>query len=77
MQTDFYDQIQTLRNTGNLFVIATVVRAEKPTSAKIGARCNVYRMHSHLSALFGVRDNILPLLVFAANSPNQFMELCC
>jgi len=38
MQTDFYDQLQTLRNTGNPFVIATVVRAEKPTSAKVGAK---------------------------------------
>jgi xanthine dehydrogenase accessory factor len=38
MQTDFYDQMQTLRNTGNPFVIATVVRAEKPTSAKVGAK---------------------------------------
>ncbi|HLF73091.1 MAG TPA: XdhC family protein [Anaerolineales bacterium] len=38
MQTDFYDQVQTLRNLGNPFAIATVVRAEKPTSAKPGAR---------------------------------------
>ena len=38
MQTDFYDQVQTLRNTGNPFAIATVVRAEKPTSAKVGAK---------------------------------------
>jgi xanthine dehydrogenase accessory factor len=38
MQTDFYDEFQNLRNTGNPFVIATVVRAEKPTSAKAGAR---------------------------------------
>ena len=38
MQTDFYDQVQSLRNTGNPFVIATVVRAEKPTSAKAGAK---------------------------------------
>ncbi|HET9588155.1 MAG TPA: XdhC family protein [Anaerolineales bacterium] len=38
MQTDFYDRIQTLRNTGDPFVIATVVRAEKPTSAKPGAK---------------------------------------
>jgi xanthine dehydrogenase accessory factor len=38
MQTDFYDQFQTLRNSGNPFVIATVVRAEKPTSAKAGAK---------------------------------------
>ena len=38
MQTDFYDQVQTLHNTGNPFVIATVVRAEKPTSAKVGAK---------------------------------------
>jgi len=38
MQKDFYDQIQTLHNTGHPFVIATVVRAEKPTSAKVGAR---------------------------------------
>lgn len=41
MQTDFYDQIQTLRITGNPFVIATVVRAEKPTSAKAGAKAIV------------------------------------
>ena len=38
MQKDFYDQVQTLHNTGNPFVIATVVRAEKPTSAKVGAK---------------------------------------
>jgi len=38
MQTNFYNQIQTLRNTGNPFVIATVARAEKPTSAKVGAK---------------------------------------
>ena len=38
MPTDFYDQVRTLRNTGNPFVIATVVRAEKPTSAKAGAK---------------------------------------
>jgi xanthine dehydrogenase accessory factor len=38
MQIDFYDQIQILRNTGNPFVIATVIRAEKPTSAKVGAK---------------------------------------
>jgi len=41
MQTDFYNQIQTLRNTGNPFVIATVVRAEKPTSAKVGAKAMI------------------------------------
>lgn len=38
MQTDFYDEIQKLRETGNPFAIATVVRAEKPTSAKPGAK---------------------------------------
>jgi xanthine dehydrogenase accessory factor len=38
MQTDFYDKVQQMRNTGNPFVIATVVRAEKPTSAKVGAK---------------------------------------
>ena len=38
MQTDFYDQFQKLRERGNPFVIATVVRAEKPTSAKVGAK---------------------------------------
>ena len=38
MQKNFYDQVQTLHNTGNPFVIATVVRAEKPTSAKVGAK---------------------------------------
>jgi len=41
MQTDFYDEIQTLRNHGNPFVLATVVRAEKPTSAKVGAKAIV------------------------------------
>lgn len=41
MQTDFYDKVQALRNTGNPFVIATVVRAEKPTSAKVGAKAIV------------------------------------
>ena len=38
MQTDFYDQVQILHNAGNPFVIATVVRAERPTSAKVGAK---------------------------------------
>lgn len=38
---DFYDKIQELRNAGNPFVIATVVRAEKPTSAKVGAKAIV------------------------------------
>jgi xanthine dehydrogenase accessory factor len=38
MQNDFYDQFQNLRNTGNPFVVATVIRAEKPTSAKPGAK---------------------------------------
>ena len=38
MQTDFYDRFQELRNTGDPFVVATVVRAEKPTSAKAGAK---------------------------------------
>ena len=38
MQTDFFDQVQNLRNNGNPFAIATVVRAEKPTSAKVGAK---------------------------------------
>jgi xanthine dehydrogenase accessory factor len=38
MQTDFYDEVQKLRNDGQPFVIAAVVRAEKPTSAKAGAK---------------------------------------
>src|SRR5262245_19571737 len=38
MQTDFYDQVQNQRQAGNPFVIASVVRAEKPTSAKLGAK---------------------------------------
>ena len=38
MQTDFYDKVQALRDTGNPFAIATVTRAEKPTSAKVGAK---------------------------------------
>src|SRR5512134_1161637 len=38
MQTDFYDEIHSLRTTGHPFAIATVVRAEKPTSAKAGSK---------------------------------------
>jgi len=38
MQTDFYNKFQELRNRGNPFAIATVIRAEKPTSAKVGAK---------------------------------------
>ena len=38
MQSDFYDKFQEFRNTGNPFAVATVVRAEKPTSAKVGAK---------------------------------------
>lgn len=38
MQSDFYDKVQELREKGDPFVIATVVRAEKPTSAKAGAK---------------------------------------
>jgi len=38
MQIDFYDQLQTLHQSGQPFVVATVVRAEKPTSAKAGAK---------------------------------------
>jgi xanthine dehydrogenase accessory factor len=38
MKTNFYDEIQNLRTAGNPFVVATVVRAEKPTSAKPGAK---------------------------------------
>src|SRR5512134_1978285 len=41
MQTDFYDEIHSLRTTGHPFAIATVVRAEKPTSAKMGAKAIV------------------------------------
>jgi xanthine dehydrogenase accessory factor len=38
MQKDFYDQVHAMRDAGNPFAIATVVRAEKPTSAKVGAK---------------------------------------
>lgn len=38
MRTDFYDEIQKLHETGDPFAVATVVRAEKPTSAKMGAK---------------------------------------
>jgi len=38
MKIDFYDKIQELGKNGNPFAIATVVRAEKPTSAKVGAK---------------------------------------
>jgi len=52
MQTDFYDKFQELRNTGNPFVIATVVRAEKPTSAKVGAKA-IITEDSKLSGWIG------------------------
>jgi len=38
MQNDFYDKFQELHTHGNPFAIATVIRAEKPTSAKMGAK---------------------------------------
>jgi xanthine dehydrogenase accessory factor len=38
MQTDFHNKFQKLRDTGDPFAVATVVRAEKPTSAKPGAK---------------------------------------
>jgi len=38
MQKDFYDQVHAMRDAGNPFALATVVRAEKPTSAKVGAK---------------------------------------
>jgi xanthine dehydrogenase accessory factor len=41
MLTDFYDRVQNLRSTGDPFAIATVTRAEKPTSAKVGAKAIV------------------------------------
>lgn len=41
MQNDFYDKVQSLRNNGNPFAIATVIRAEKPTSAKVGAKAMI------------------------------------
>jgi len=41
MQNDFYEEFQNLRNAGNPFAVATVVRAEKPTSAKVGAKAIV------------------------------------
>jgi len=38
MNSDFFPQLQTLHQSGQPFVVATVVRAEKPTSAKVGAK---------------------------------------
>ena len=38
MESDFFTQLQTLYQTSQPFVVATVVRAEKPTSAKPGAK---------------------------------------
>ncbi len=38
MDVDFYARLQTLHEGGHPFVIATVVRAERPTSAKAGAK---------------------------------------
>lgn len=35
---DFFDRMRTLREGGQPFVLATVVRVEKPTSAKPGAK---------------------------------------
>src|SRR3990172_1805262 len=41
MQIEFYDQVQKLRTAGRPFVLATVIRAEKPTSAKVGSKAIV------------------------------------
>jgi xanthine dehydrogenase accessory factor len=38
MKFDFFETIERLRDQGQPFVIATVVRSEKPTSAKPGAK---------------------------------------
>jgi xanthine dehydrogenase accessory factor len=38
MNSEFFTQLQSFHESGNPFVIATVVRAEKPTSAKVGAK---------------------------------------
>lgn len=38
MHTDFFNEYQEMRQRGEPFVVATVVRAEKPTSAKAGAK---------------------------------------
>jgi xanthine dehydrogenase accessory factor len=38
MQPDFFDQVQSLHRDGHPFAVATVIRAEKPTSAKAGAK---------------------------------------
>ena len=66
MQNDFYDQIQKLPNTGNPFVIATVVRAEKPTSAKVGAKAiitdsgmSVEIASAHFTSEYNERQDLL------------------
>ena len=38
MSIDFFAEFQKLHDTGNPYAIATVIRAEKPTSAKVGAK---------------------------------------
>src|SRR5258706_8552917 len=38
MQFDFYKEVQAVENAGHPFAIATGIRAEKPTSAKMGAK---------------------------------------
>src|SRR3970282_1358734 len=38
---DYLDQAHTLQQSGQPFALATVVRAEKPTSAKAGAKAIV------------------------------------
>ena len=52
MKTDFHDKFQELRETGNPFAVATVVRAEKPTSAKVGAKA-IITDDGHLSGWIG------------------------
>ena len=41
MRIDIYEEVQTLRNNGHPFALATVVRTERPTSAKTGAKAIV------------------------------------
>jgi xanthine dehydrogenase accessory factor len=38
MQNDLDDKIQNMRKAGKPFALATVIRAEKPTSAKVGSK---------------------------------------
>ena len=51
MISNFFTNLHTLHPSGQPFVVATVVRAEKPTSAKPGAKAIITEGYNAFSTL--------------------------